>query len=142
MNKKLKSVLVVGTAALLVFTNCHYKRSFEGKADWVANKLASKLDLNDDQEAKLQIMKKEIIAKHLELKPKNDLWMQSLLVQIKADKMDGKTIEKLGNDREASMSEMRKLIQAKLVEFHAILNPEQKKDFAELLEKVSNRFLN
>ncbi len=142
MNKKWKSFLVLGTASLLVFTNCHWKRSFESRADWVAGKLSSKLDLTKEQEDKLEIMKKEIVAKHLELKPKNDLWMQSLLTQVRADKMDGKNIEKLGNDREASMTEMRKLVQQKLVEFHAILTPEQRKEFAELLEKVSNRFLN
>ncbi len=108
--------------------------------EWVADKLTSKLDLDEAQIAKLNSIKSELVAKHKELKPKRDAWMTEVISQIRKDSVDVKSLDKLSSEQDSRHVEMRKLFQAKMIEFHAVLKPEQREKLADLVEKFSKKF--
>ncbi len=108
--------------------------------EWVSEKLTSKLDLDEAQQTKLQSIKTELVAKHKELKPKRDAWMTEVISQIRKDTVDVKSLEKVSAEQDVRHIEMRKFFQAKMIEFHAVLKPEQREKLAELVEKFSKKF--
>lgn len=125
--------------SFLFLVNCRGHYDFEKRIEWVASKLSSKLDLDETQKAKMEEIKKEILAKHKELKPNRGAWAKDLSAQIKSEKIDAKVLEKWASEREQKHTEMRKFLQSKLIEFHAILKPEQRETFAELVEKFASK---
>lgn len=142
MKKTSKMILfsIVAMAGLVFASNCRGHHSFEKRMEWVADKLTSKLDLDETQIAKLNAIKSEVVAKHKELKPKRDAWMTEVISQIRKDSVDVKTLDKLSNEQDSRHVEMRKLFQAKMIEFHAVLKPEQREKLANLVEKFSKKF--
>lgn len=136
--KIIVTTLLVGSFAFL-FGNCRGHKDFEKRIEWVASKLTSKLDLDETQKAKLGTIKAELIAKHKEMKPKQESWAKEMANQIRSEKIDTKYLDKMSVERESRHQEMRKFFQTKLVEFHAVLRPEQREKFAELVEKFASR---
>ncbi len=140
---KLSKVILFSIVAMIGFvfaSNCRGHYNFEKRMEWVADKLTSKLDLDDSQKAKLESIKTELIAKHKELKPKRDAWMTEVISQIRKDTVDVKSLEKLSSEQDVRHIEMRKFFQTKMIEFHAVLKPEQREKLAELVEKFSKKF--
>ncbi|MCW7463898.1 Spy/CpxP family protein refolding chaperone [Leptospira limi] len=139
--KALKITTTLGLVSVMAFAfgNCRGHKDFEKRIEWVTSKLTSKLDLDDAQKAKLESIKAELIAKHKEMKPKHESWAKELASQIRSEKIDTKYLDKMSAERETRHQEMRKFFQTKLVEFHAVLKPEQREKFAELVEKFASR---
>ncbi|MDZ4726330.1 MAG: Spy/CpxP family protein refolding chaperone [Leptospira sp.] len=145
MNKTLKFsklvfFILVSVAAFVFASNCRGHHNFEKRMEWVSEKLTSKLDLDEAQQTKLQSIKTELVAKHKELKPKRDAWMTEVISQIRKDTVDVKSLEKVSAEQDVRHIEMRKFFQAKMIEFHAVLKPEQREKLAELVEKFSKKF--
>ncbi|TGL62482.1 Spy/CpxP family protein refolding chaperone [Leptospira jelokensis] len=136
---KMTTTIVLVSTMAFAFGNCRGHKDFEKRMEWVASKLTSKLDLDDSQKAKLESIKQELIAKHKEMKPKHESWAKEMATQIRAEKIDTKLLDKMSSERETRHQEMRKFFQTKLVEFHAVLKPEQREKFAELVEKFASR---
>ncbi|TGN19682.1 Spy/CpxP family protein refolding chaperone [Leptospira idonii] len=132
-------ILFVAVMGFVFASNCRGHKSFEKRVEWVAGKLTSKLDLDDAQKAKLESIKAELIAKHKEVRPKHDGWITEVTAQIKNDKIDTKALDKMSAERDSHHTEMRKFFQQKLVEFHAVLKPEQRTKLAELIEKFASK---
>ncbi|WP_411821424.1 Spy/CpxP family protein refolding chaperone [Leptospira sp. 'Mane'] len=132
------AILIAGVSFGLL-TDCGKFKSFEKRVEWVANKLTSKLDLDDAQKAKLESIKAELIAKHKVNRPKHDTWITEITSQIRNEKIDTKALDKLHADREAQHLEMRKFFQTKLIEFHAVLKPEQRTKLADLITEFAKK---
>lgn len=141
-SKMIKPILfsLIAVTAFAFVSNCRGHHNFEKRMEWVAGKLTSKLDLDDAQKAKLESIKKDLVAKHKELKPKRDAWMTEVISQIRKDTVDVKSLDKLSTEQDARHIEMRKFFQTKMIEFHAVLKPEQREKLAELVEKFSKKF--
>jgi protein CpxP len=141
-SKYSKAILVslVAVVGFVFASNCRGHYNFEKRMDWVASKLTSKLDLDDAQKTKLESLKTEIVAKHKELKPKRDAWMSEVISQIRKDTVDIKSLDKTSTEQDLRYIEMRKFFQAKMIEFHAVLKPEQRETLAELVEKFSKKY--
>jgi protein CpxP len=61
--------VVVGTLVLagaLVGAGCHRHHTPSERADWMTGKIAKHLDLDDQQKAKLAVVKDEVIAARAE----------------------------------------------------------------------------
>jgi len=140
-SKLSKTILfsVLALTGIAFASNCKGHYNFEKRVEWVAGKLSSKLDLDDAQKAKLETLKSELIAKHKEMKPKRDAWMTEVISQIRKDAVDTKVLDKVGADQDLRHIEMRKFFQAKMIEFHAVLRPEQREKLAELVEKFAKK---
>ena len=101
---------------------------------YMSKKLASKLDLDDAQKAKLETIKTELAAKLGGMKTMRKDVQLELVSQLKADKFDDQKVNKLFESKEKDWVETRKFMTAKMAEFHALLKPEQRKKLADLIE--------
>ncbi len=138
-SKKVVALLSALSLSFLLLANCRGHKDFEKRIEWVASKLTSKLDLDDSQKEKLNQIKAELIAKHKENKPEHMGFSKEIADQIRLEKIDPKVLDKIGSDREAKHTEMRKFFNLKLIEFHSVLRPEQREKLAELVLKFGKR---
>ncbi|GBF51882.1 hypothetical protein LPTSP4_34200 [Leptospira ryugenii] len=138
--KKISLFALMTIVSLTVLANCRGHYSFEKRINWVADKLTSKLDLDDAQKTKLESIKTELIAKHKELDPQKENWVKEVVSQIRKDTIDTKVLDKLSTEQDKRHTEMRKFFQAKMIEFHAVLRPEQRQELGDLIEKFAKRF--
>lgn len=128
---------------ILGFTgaNCHrwHQKTPEKKAEFIAEKVISKLDLDESQSKVVERIKNEWIAKHRELKLSGALKEEFLLL-IQMEKLDEERLNKLSEKMDARRREMHQFTFNKFKEFHAILNKEQKEKLADHLQKMMKRF--
>jgi protein CpxP len=111
-----------------------YGQLKEKHLTYISKKLASKLDLDDTQKAKLEAIKNELVAKMGSFKSMRKDVQLELVSQLKADKFDDQKVNKLLENKEKEWTETRKFLTVKMSEFHALLKPEQRKKLAVLIE--------
>ncbi len=125
-----KSIFVILTLSLLgslFMVACH--RSPENRADWIEKKLTTKLKLTPEQVQKLDVIKKEYLAKRASFDQKErEKRFSSLKEAFLNEKLESATLEKLIAEP-ASVVEMKAFGVTKAVEFHDLLTPEQRKIF-------------
>jgi periplasmic protein CpxP/Spy len=133
---KIFSILLI---ALVAIVNCRH-RSLADRADWIAKRISSELDLNDKQKAELQRIKKEILDKRKELDVK--LIPEEIIDQIRLTQIDEGKVNKAFETSGTKRDQMRIFMTKKFIEFHAVLTPEQRNKLAdrisELLKKHSH----
>ncbi len=106
------------------------------RAEWVARKIASELDLNDAQKVKLDIVKQEILA-HLEKgKQEREEASRTILAQIRSKQLDTEKLQALLERRHKRMEEISPSVLKKIADFHASLTAEQKEKAAQKFEKL------
>lgn len=132
MFKIFKIVSVLGLV-LLAFANCRH-HSLADKADWIAKRIASELDLNDKQKVELQRIKKEILDKKNELGVK--MFPEDIIDQIRLPQIDETKVSKSFEQNDAKRDQMRIFMTKKFIEFHAILTPEQRNKLADKITKL------
>ena len=115
---------------------CH--RSPEKKAQWVVNRIAGKLDMTDSQEKKLEKIKDQVLAKMNDYKTEHQVMHDEALQLVKKDTLTRADLEKLFTQREQRYRELEPFIIEKMMEFHAILTPEQKNQLAEKMQEHYN----
>jgi len=122
-------------------TNCHrwHQKSPEKKAEFIAEKVISKLDLDENQSKVVERIKNEWIAKHRELKLSGALKEEFLLL-VQMEKLDEERLNKLSEKMDSRRKEMHQFTISKFKEFHAILNKEQKEKLTDHLQKIMKRF--
>lgn len=136
---KLKNILLLSSALMLVIgvTACQRHRSFEGRSKWIASKISDELDLNKDQETKLEAVRQEFLAarnRHKDERAKNIEEVKQIVLSEKLDA--AKVKEKLAH-RQKFFDENFDTVFAKVSVFHAALNSEQKQKAVELIGKFA-----
>ncbi len=111
----------------------------EQRAEYAVKHIASKLDLNDEQKAKLEKIKDEVVAKFKEERGKSKGMHEQALALWKQDTVNRADVEKLFAGREDHMKTMRPFIIDKLIEFHGILTPEQRAKAAGIMEEFHKK---
>ena len=137
--KHLIKIFSISLIALLAIVNCRH-HSLADRADWIAKRVASELDLNDKQKAELQRIKKEILDKRKELDVK--MFPDEIVDQIRQAQIDEAKVNKAFETSGTKRDQMRVFMTKKFIEFHAVLTPEQRNKLAdkvtELLKKHSH----
>ncbi|TAL35343.1 MAG: periplasmic heavy metal sensor [Spirochaetes bacterium] len=141
MKRSTRFIAVASVIAVagLAFAGCAHHWSPEKRADYMAKKIASKLDLNDEQKAKLYAIKDEAVAKFKEERAGHKAMRAEAIALVKKDKVERAEVEKLFSEREEHMKRLRPFIIDKIIEFHAILTPEQRAKAAELMEEFQKK---
>lgn len=130
------ALLVFGFAAVVTAAGCGgHCRSEQGKADWVTNRIANKLDLNDAQKAKLEELKVEILTLRSDLRKGRNEDFANLMSQATAPELDQAKLQALFDTRKETLEKSAPTVIAKLAEFHKTLNPEQKEKLVEIMKK-------
>lgn len=136
---------ILGTVLLIGFVlstvNCFKEKNFEARVEKIASKISKHLDLNDKQKIELERIKKEIIEKKKSLHSNNSHTSahKEVIAMVKSDKMDLAKLKATMSTAQSQRKEMREFMLEKLVEFHAILTPEQRIKLADKMETFSKR---
>jgi len=125
-------------AAITAFgaAGCHHHRHDPAhRAEWVTKKIASELDLNDAQKAKLEAVKLEFLAVHERNKKQRLETLDFALTQIRAKELDTAKIQQMLEQRHKQWIDAAPSVLKKAAEFHASLTDEQRETAARKLEK-------
>lgn len=127
------------TAGALFLAGCNrhcgwHSKSPEEKAEKVTKRIASELDLNEAQRAKLDAIKDDILAHKADFGSLREGFRGEMLGQIRAESVDAAKLNGDLEQREAKAKELRAFMVAKFAEFHAILEPAQRERLASRIE--------
>lgn len=133
-------------AGALASAGCNHHRGWhhggnpEKHADWMADKVADKLELNDAQKAKFKEVQDAMLAARKEMREGRKELHKELITMVKGPELDQERLTAIANDRKAVFEKHLPLVVSKLAEFHKTLSAEQKAEAAEFLEKMQERF--
>lgn len=138
LNKRVILIAVlIAVSGFLV--SCQKHRGIEGKAEWISDRISDKLDLNETQEKELNRIRDEVVAKFKAQKPVHLQVSSDFIALVKSDSMDKAKLNDLKNKHGKLSDEMDNFLAEKIIEFHKVLNPEQRMKAAEYLQKFHNR---
>ena len=135
--------VVVGTLVLagaLVGAGCHRHHTPSERADWMTGKIAKHLDLDDQQKAKLAVVKDEVIAARAESQQEHRVIMEDVIAKVKSDRPDQSKIARLFERHQAGQTRLIQRVLRKVAEWHATLRPDQKAEAVEHLRKWMERY--
>jgi protein CpxP len=135
--------VVVGTLVLagaLVGAGCHRHHTPSERADWMTGKIAKHLDLDDQQKAKLAVVKDEVIAARAESQQEHRVIMEDVIAQVQSDRLDQSKVAQLFERHQAGQTRLMQRVLPKVAEWHATLRPDQKAEAVEHLRKWMERY--
>ena len=135
--------VVVGTLVLagaLVGAGCHRHHTPSERADWMTGKIAKHLDLDDQQKAKLAVVKDEVIAARAESRQEHKAIMEDVIAQVQSDRLDQSKVAQLFERHQAGQTRLMQRVLPKVAEWHATLRPDQKAEAVEHLRKWMERY--
>ena len=134
------SMLVIGAVSVMGMTACAHKRHTpEEKAEWFVKRVASKLDLNELQKAKLDEAKAVFLRGASERQQQHQMMMDELITQIESEKLDNVKLTGLITGHVNERLQELPTVMEKLSEFHATLDADQKQKMIKKLKKFKER---
>jgi uncharacterized membrane protein len=119
---------------------CRHGQDPAQRAECVAKKIASELDLNDAQKAKLDLVKQEFLAHREKGRQEREEAFRTILAQIRSKQLDTGKLQALLDRRHKHMEEIAPSVLAKIADFHASLTDEQKEKAAQKFEKFHDHW--
>ena len=141
MKKRILALGLIGLAMGAVFAGCRHHRSMEDKANWVTNRVSSKLDLDDKQEQTLDRIKTELVAKYKSQAAERARLGTDIEALVRSAQIDKAKVKELQTRHQALHSEMEGLLAEKIVEFHAVLKPEQRNKAADIFRDFREKMM-
>ena len=135
--------VVVGTLVLagaLVGAGCHRHHTPSERADRMTGKIAKHLALDDQQKAKLAVVKDEVIAARAESQQEHRVIMEDVIAQVQSDRLDQSKMARLFERHQAGQTRLMQRVLPKVAEWHATLRPDQKAEAVEHLRKWMERY--
>lgn len=120
--------------AIFVLAGCY--RSPEQRAERVVNRIAGKLDLDEQQKAKLSSIKDEIMAKRPEMGKMRDEIFEEVISLMESDKIDDARLNAAADKVEKHIAGDIRFFSEKFKEFHDMLTPEQRAKVVEKIKKM------
>ena len=118
----------------------HHDKDPAQRAEWITKKIASELDLNEAQKAKLELVKQEFLAQREKGKQEREEAFQTVLAQIRSKQLDTEKLQALIEQRHKRMGEAAPSVLKKIADFHASLSDEQKEKAAQKFEKFHSHW--
>jgi Spy/CpxP family protein refolding chaperone len=115
--------------------HCGWGGTPEQKAEKVAKRIASELDLNESQRAKLDVIKDDLLARKDDFRSLREGFHGLLVGQMRSNAVDQSAMNGDIEQREAKAKELRAFLVQKFAEFHAVLEPAQRERLAARMEK-------
>ena len=129
------ATLLVGGATARAFGH----GSPEKHAEFMVNRIKSKLDLNDQQAQKLEAIKNDWLAFHASQRGQHDKDREWVKSQVLGDKLDvDAALQLITQRRDVTDKKIPELL-AKVAEFHQTLNKEQKEKVVDMLSHFARR---
>ena len=115
-------------------------KAFKDRVEKMTKKLSKELDLTDEQNNHLNIIKGDMIAKLSERKKHRAEMFTVIQEEIQKDSIDQRRLEKLFDDRKQFREDMHRFMLNKFMEFHTMLTKEQRVKLSLLIEKMGIQF--
>ena len=123
-------MLISGVA---LFSGCR-RHSHSHKAEFMVDYISETLDLNESQQAQLDQIKNELLAKAQGMHADKESMGEELVAQLRSEEIDQVRVKTLVAEHRAKMDEIVDLIVVRLAEFHKTLTPEQKEKLIAKIE--------
>lgn len=135
MVKKAFYISVIGllVSGVAMLSGCR-RHSHAHKAEFLVDYISETLDLNESQQAQLEQIKDELMAKAQEMHADKASMHAELVTQLRSEEIDQVRVKALVAEHRAKMDEIIDLIVVRLAEFHKTLTPEQKEKLIAKIE--------
>jgi Spy/CpxP family protein refolding chaperone len=135
MVKKVFYISVIGllVSGVAMLSGCR-RHSHAHKAEFLVDYISETLDLNESQQAQLEQIKDELMAKAQEMHADKASMHAELVTQLRSEEIDQVRVKALVAEHRAKMDEIIDLIVVRLAEFHKTLTPEQKEKLIAKIE--------
>ena len=134
MVKKGTYILLIAllVASLGFFSGCR-RSSHAHRAEFMIDYIVETLDLNENQQDQLSLIKDELMEKGKQMRAGHESMHEEIVAQLGSEEINQERMKTLIAERRAQMDEFIDLALARLVEFHKTLTPEQR---AKLVAKI------
>ncbi len=122
---------IVVLAGALSASACHRHHTPTERAEWMTNKVAKHLNLDDQQRAKLAAVKEEALSARAAAQTEHRALLEALIAQVQSERLDQAKVAQLIEQHQAGQTRVMQRILPKVAEWHAGLRPEQKAEAAE-----------
>ena len=128
-------ILLIGMliSGVALFSGCR-RHSHAHKAEFFVDYISETLDLNESQQAQLNQIKDELMAKAHGMHADKESMREELVAQLRSEEIDQERVKVLIADHRAKMDDIIDLIVVRLAEFHKTLTPEQKEKLIAKIE--------
>ena len=135
MVKKGLYILLIGmlVSGVALFSGCR-RHSHGHKAEFMVDYISETLDLNESQQAQLNQIKDEVMAKVQQMHADKESMHEELVAQLRSEEIDQVRVKAFIAEHRAKMDEVVDLIVVRLAEFHKTLTPEQKEKLIAKIE--------
>jgi Spy/CpxP family protein refolding chaperone len=128
-------ILLIGMliSGVGLFSGCR-RHSHGHKAEFMVDYISEALDLNESQQAQLDQIKDELMAKVKEMHADKESMHEELVAQLRSEEIDQVKVKDLIAEHRAKMDEIIDLVVVRLAEFHKTLTAEQKEKLIAKIE--------
>ena len=131
--------LAVAIVVPLSMAACHLRQSPEEKTEWMTHIIAKRLDLNEQQKAKLDAVRDEVLRSWKETRDERRAVIDDLIAQVSKDQMNQAHLLQLFERKQGLFRQAVPGVIAKAADFHATLTREQKVKAEELLKRLKEK---
>ena len=122
-------------AVALTASACHRHYSPSERAERMSGKIAKHLNLDDQQKAKLAVVKEEVLTARAEGQKEHRAFMEELIAQVQSDRLDQTKLAQLIEQHQTLRGRMMVRVLPKVAEWHASLRAEQKTEAVEHIRR-------
>lgn len=140
--KRIVLIVSILGLALIGLNGCWRSVTPERKAEFITSKIKSELDLNSEQNAKLQDLKNAMLEAIKNQSQNKGVLKTDIKNLILSSQLEESAVKATIQKKRDSMETVFAAVYPKLAAFHDSLTPEQKKKAAECFEKFSDRWDN
>jgi len=128
-------ILLIGMliSGVTLFSGCR-RHSHGHKAEFMVDYISETLDLNESQQAQLDQIKDELMAKARQMHADKESMHAELVAQLRSEEIDQVRVKAVIAEHRAQMDEIVDLIVVRLAEFHKTLTPKQKEKLISKIE--------
>ena len=135
MVKKGLYILLIGMliSGVALFSGCR-RHSHGHKAEFMVDYISEALDLNENQQAQLDQIKDELMAKAKGMQADKASLHEELVTQLRSEEIDQVRVKAVIAEHREKMDEIIDLMVVHLAEFHKTLTAEQKEKLIAKIE--------
>ena len=135
MVKKGLHILLIGMliSGVGLFSGCR-RHSHGHKAEFMVDYISEALDLSESQQAQLDQIKDELMAKAKGMHADKESLHEELVTQLRSEEIDQVRVKAVIAEHREKMDEIIDLVVVRLAEFHKTLTAEQKEKLIAKIE--------
>jgi Spy/CpxP family protein refolding chaperone len=135
VHKLVIALMVCGmVGGMLFFTGCRHEEGRRPDPKRIVSEISSRLNLDESQRSRLTQMVTELEADIVALHDAEPDPHQQMAEMVRSERLDEIELQQLYTAKREKVDRLAEKIIADLVDFHALLTPEQRETLAERIE--------